>query len=126
MYKLLAFCVCEKINKKEKQLKKNSAGRLTSRKIYVKIQVWKYHRERGTKLERETTSLSISVGVRTSATYMGDNTVIDLNISTHLRGENGGILSDTSQHLTLSDAKQLVAQLNLAIAEIELELVDEQ
>jgi hypothetical protein len=102
------------------------AGRLTSRKICVKIQVWKDHRKRGTKLERNNTSLSITVGARTNSTYMGDSTVIDLSISTHLRGENGGILSDFSQHLTLQEAKELVAQLNLTIAEIELELVNEQ
>ena len=76
--------------------------------------------------KRTYTSLNITVGVRTNADYMADNTVIDLNISTHLRGEDGGgILSDFSQHLTLQDAKELVERLNLAIAEINLELVNE-
>lgn len=78
-------------------------------------------------MERTNTSLNITVGARTNTTYMGDNTVIDLSISTHLRdGEYSGILSTLSQHLTLQEAKKLVAELNLAIAEIELELVDEQ
>lgn len=75
---------------------------------------------------RNHTSLNITVGVRTNANYMADNTVIDLNISTHLRGiDGGGILSDFSQHLTLQDANELVEQLNLAIAEIKMELVNE-
>lgn len=71
---------------------------------------------------RETTSLNINVGARIGTDYMADNTVIDLSMSTHLR--DGGILSSMDQHLTLKDAKQLVAELNLVIAEVELELLD--
>lgn len=72
---------------------------------------------------RETTSLNINVGARIGTDYMADNTVIDLGISTHLM--DGGILSTLSQHLTLKDAKQLVAELNLVIAEVELELLND-
>jgi hypothetical protein len=75
--------------------------------------------------ERKATTLNISVGSRIDATYMGDNTIIDLDISTHLTMEMGnGIISEISQHLTLAEAKELVAKLNLVIAEIELELVN--
>jgi hypothetical protein len=73
--------------------------------------------------EREITSLNISVGIRTNSTYMADNTVLDLKMSTHLL--DGGILSDVSQHLTLADAKYLAIHLNYAIAEIEAELAGE-
>lgn len=73
---------------------------------------------------RETTILSIHAGVRVGATFMADNTVIDLGLSTHL--QNGGILSEMSQHLTLADAKSVVALLNIAIAEVELTMVEEQ
>lgn len=74
---------------------------------------------------RKLTSLSITAGTRLGSTYMGDGTVIDLDINTHLRNvgdlEVGGIISTISQHLTLADAKEMVALLNVAIAEIELE-----
>lgn len=75
-------------------------------------------------LERKATTLNISVGNRLDSSFMGDNTVIDLGISTHLTSELGnGIISEISQHLTLDEAKQLVARLNYVIAEIELEVV---
>ena len=75
--------------------------------------------------ERKATTLSISVGSRIDATYMGDNTIIDLDISTHLTMEMGnGIVSSISQHLTLDEAKEIVSRLNLVIAEIELEMLD--
>jgi hypothetical protein len=75
--------------------------------------------------ERKATSLNISVGSRIDATYMADNTAIDLDISTHLTRElGGGIVSSISQHLTLTEAKEMVSRLNLVIAEIELEMLD--
>lgn len=75
-------------------------------------------------LKRKATTLNISVENRLDSSFMGDNTVIDLGISTHLPFELGsGIISEISQHLTLAEAKELVAQLNYVIAEIELEVV---
>jgi hypothetical protein len=75
--------------------------------------------------KRKLTSLSINAGTRVGSTYMGDGTIIDLDIHTHLQDigglEVGGIISSVSQHLTLADAKELVALLNVAIAEVELE-----
>jgi hypothetical protein len=73
--------------------------------------------------ERQTTRLNIHAGVRVGATFMADNTVIDLGISTHL--QDGGILSEMSQHLTLEDAKTLVITMTYAIAEVEAELAGE-
>jgi hypothetical protein len=73
--------------------------------------------------ERQTTRLNIHAGVRVGATFMADNTVIDLGISTHL--QDGGILSEMSQHLTLADAKTLVIAMTYAIAEVEAELAGE-
>ena len=73
--------------------------------------------------ERQETILSINAGIRVGATFMADNTVIDLGLSTHLK--NGGILSEMSQHLTLEEAKSLVIQMTYAIAEIEAELAGE-
>lgn len=73
--------------------------------------------------KRETTRLNINAGVRVGATYMADNTVIDLGLSTHL--EDGGILSEMSQHLTLEDAKSLVIQMTYAIAEVEAKMAGE-
>ena len=95
--------------------------------VRVRIVMWKDHKnKRGVKMfERKMTSLSINAGTRVGSTYMGDGTIIDLDISTHLRDvgglEIGGIISSVSQHLSLADAKELVALLNVAIAEIELE-----
>jgi hypothetical protein len=81
---------------------------------------------RGVKMaKRKLTSLSITAGTRIGSDYMGDGTIIDLDIHTHLQDigglEVGGIISSVSQHLTLADAKELVALLNVAIAEVELE-----
>jgi len=74
-------------------------------------------------LERQATSLNISVYERVRSDYMADNTTITLNISTHLADAN--ILSSTSQHLTLADAKSLVIQMTYAIAEVEALLAEE-
>jgi hypothetical protein len=73
--------------------------------------------------EREITSLNISVYERVGSDYMADNTMISMGISTHLR--DGNILSSTSQHLTLGDAKSLVIQMTYAIAEAEAKLAGE-
>jgi hypothetical protein len=76
-------------------------------------------------LERKATTLNISVGNKRNKSFMGDNTIIDLDISTHLVRELGnGIISSSSQHLTLAEAKELVAHLNLVIAEVELEVLE--
>jgi hypothetical protein len=126
VYKLLAFCVCEKINKRQKQ-RKNNLNRLDFVRSSCKdYSVERPQINRGVKMSgRKLTSLSITAGTRLGSTYMGDGTVIDLDINTHLRNvgdlEVGGIISTISQHLTLADAKEMVALLNVAIAEIELE-----
>jgi hypothetical protein len=73
--------------------------------------------------ERQETSLNISAYERFGSTYMADNTVIDLNMSTHLL--DGNILSSVSQHLTLEEAKMLVIQMTYAIAEVEAKLAGE-
>jgi hypothetical protein len=73
--------------------------------------------------ERKATSLNISVYERVNSTYMADNTVINLGMSTHLL--DGNILSSVSQHLTLEEAKSLVIQLTYAIAEVEAKMAGE-
>jgi hypothetical protein len=73
--------------------------------------------------ERKATSLNISVYERVGSDYMADNTMISMNISTHLADAN--ILSSLSQHLTLADAKSLVIQMTYAIAEVEAKLAGE-
>jgi hypothetical protein len=52
---------------------------------------------------------------------MADNTMISMNISTHLADCN--ILSSLSQHLTLADAKSLVIQMTYVIAEVEAKIM---
>jgi hypothetical protein len=74
-------------------------------------------------LERQSTSLNISVYERVGSDYMADNTMISMNITTHLR--DGNILSGISQHLTLADAKSLVIQMTYVIAEVEAKLAGE-
>jgi hypothetical protein len=73
--------------------------------------------------ERKATSLNISVYERVGSDYMADNTMISMNITTHLR--DGNILSGISQHLTLEDAKSLVIQMTYAIAEVEAKMAGE-
>jgi hypothetical protein len=73
--------------------------------------------------ERQATSLNISAYERVGLGYMADNTMISLNISTHLADCN--ILSSLSQNLTLADAKSLVIQMTYAIAEVEAKLAGE-
>jgi hypothetical protein len=129
VYKLLAFCVCEKINKTKKPKTLRSYWSLGLDFIRSSCKDYSVERpqiNRGVKMSgRKLTSLSITAGTRLGSTYMGDGTVIDLDINTHLRNvgelEVGGIISTISQHLTLADAKEIVALLNVAIAEIELE-----
>ena len=72
-------------------------------------------------LERQATSLNISVYERVGSDYMADNTMISMNISTHLADCN--ILSSLSQHLTLADAKSLVIQMTYVIAEVEAKIM---
>jgi hypothetical protein len=72
-------------------------------------------------LERQATSLNISVYERVGSEYMADNTMISMNISTHLADCN--ILSSLSQHLTLADAKSLVIQMTYVIAEVEAKIM---
>jgi hypothetical protein len=71
--------------------------------------------------ERQATSLNISVYERVGSDYMADNTTISLSISTHLADCN--ILSSTTQHLTLADAKSLLIQMNYVIAEVEAKIM---
>jgi hypothetical protein len=71
--------------------------------------------------ERQATSLSINVYERVGSGYMADNTVISMNISTHLL--DGNILSGTSQHLTLAEAKSLLIEMNYVIAEVEAKIM---
>ena len=71
--------------------------------------------------ERKATSLNISVYERVGSDYMADNTMISMNISTHLADCN--ILSTLSQHLTLADAKSLVIQMTYVIAEVEAKIM---
>jgi hypothetical protein len=72
-------------------------------------------------LERQATSLNISVYERVGSDYMADNTMISMNISTHLADCN--ILSSITQHLTLADAKSLLIQMNYVIAEVEAKIM---
>ena len=76
--------------------------------------------------ERPTT-LSISAKSIVGASWAAPHTAIDIDITTHLTSTDGwgsnGIMSSTSQHLTLDEAKELVAKLNLVIAEVELEVL---
>ena len=77
-------------------------------------------------MSENPTQLSISVSSILGKTFAPDYTVIDLDIHTHLRTGNNGILSSLSQHFTLDEAKELVARMNKAIAEVELELLENE
>jgi hypothetical protein len=123
---MVGFLAFQKINKRQKQIKNNLSWLDFVRSSCKDYSVERPQINRGVKMsERKMTSLSINAGTRLGSTYMGDGTIIDLDISTHLRDvgglEIGGIISSVSQHLSLADAKELVALLNVAIAEIELE-----
>jgi hypothetical protein len=80
-------------------------------------------------MSEKPTTLSISAKSIVGASWAAPHTAIDIDITTHLSNKDGwgsnGIMSSTSQHLTLDEAKELVALLNVAIAEVELEVLQD-
>jgi hypothetical protein len=80
-------------------------------------------------MSEKPTTLSISAKSIVGASWAAPHTAIDIDITTHLTQPDGwgsnGILCGISQHLTLDEAKELVAKLNLAIAEVELEVLQD-
>ena len=68
-------------------------------------------------MSTNTTHYSFSVRSIVGTTYSATNAAVDLDLTLHLN--EGGIISSNSYHLSLTETRTLIAQLQTALATAE-------